>query len=135
MNTRPVSALILAATLAVSASVPTSAASQAASPVAVPVQTVTVESNGNMKIVRGMDRGDVSYALKYKNRQELAPNVWVYTGFHANSEAAVVQGCQAVVITFANDKVVDLQLVNQPAVASIAANLKFGSSATSLASR
>jgi hypothetical protein len=111
-----------------------SAASLAA-PVALPLRTVSVESKGNRKIARGTVCGDVSYALKYKNRREPTPNVSVYAGFHANSETAIVQGCKSVVITFANDKVVNLQLVNQPDGASIAADLKFGSSATSLASR
>jgi hypothetical protein len=134
MNTRPVSALILAAALSVAASVPMSAASKDAA-VALPVQTVTVASNGNIKIERGMYRGDVSFAMKYKNREELSPNVWVYSGFHANSDAEIAQGCESVVITFANDKVVDLQLVNRPAATSIAANLRLGSSARNIASR
>ena len=129
MDTRAVSALILATTLAVFASVSMSAASLAARPAAVPLQTVTVESNGDMKIERGMYRGDLSYAMECGNRAELTPDVWFFSGFHSSSGAAIVQECGSVVVTFANGIVVDLQLVNQTAVASIAANLKFGSSA------
>jgi hypothetical protein len=135
MNTRPVSVLLLAAALSLSVSLPLSAAPKNILPVAVPVETITVASNGYMKITRGSDLGDVFFAMKFKNRERLASNVWVFHDFHANSSADFVQGCRFVVVTFADKKVVNLQLVNQPAVTSIAASLKLGSSAGNLASR
>lgn len=135
MNTRPVSALILAATLCVAASVPMSAAPKSDVAIIYPVHALFVASNGDMRIERGATREDVSFAMKYESRKELSPNVWVYAGYHANLDSANDQGCGTMVITFASDRVVDLQLVNKVAVAVIAANIKFGSSATNVASK
>jgi hypothetical protein len=135
MNTRPVSTLILAAALSLSASIPLFAASKNDLPIAYSVNTVTVTSNGSMKIERGMYRGDVSWALRYKTHEELSPNVWVFSGYHANLDLANDQGCENLVVTFADDKVADLRLVNKTAAAAIAANLQRGSSARNLASR
>jgi hypothetical protein len=135
MNTPTASALILAAVLSVSTSSPSYASSKNETPIAYSVNTVTVTSNGDVKIVRGMYRGDVSWALRYKSHEELAPNVWVVSGYQANLDLVNDQGCETLVITFADDKVVDLQLVNRPAIAAIATNLKLGSPAKNIASR
>lgn len=86
-----------------------------------------------MKIVRGMYRGDVSWATRYDSHEELSPDVWSFSDYHANLDLANDQNCKTLIITFADDKVVDLQLVNKPAVTAIAANLKFGSPARNLA--
>jgi hypothetical protein len=135
MITHPVSVLLLAVALSASASVPLFAASKNDLPIAFSVRTLTASSNGDMKVNRGMDRGDVSYALKYKSREVLSPDVWVYSGFHADVDPANDQGAGTVVITFANDKVADIQLVNKPAVALIAASLRLGSPARNIASK
>ena len=135
MNTRSANALILAAVLSVSVSIPSFAASKNDSPIAYPVNTVTSTSNGCLKVVRGMDRGDVSWVMKYKSHEELSPDVWVFSGYHADNDLPNDQGCGTLVITFANDKVVNLQLVNKPAVAAIAANLRLGSPARNIASK
>jgi hypothetical protein len=135
MNTHPVSAIILAATLCLSASIPLSAASQPDLPVAFHVQSVNVVSRGNMTIARGSDARDVFFAMKYKNRERLASGVWVFSDFHADSGAQIAQGCRSVVVTFENNRVIDLQLVNQSAKSSIAARLSGGSTGRSLASR
>ena len=135
MNTRIASALILAAVLSVSSSTTSFASSKSDSPIGYPVNTVTASSNGDIKIVRGMSRGDVSWAMKYKSHEELSPDVWVFSGFHANLDQANDQECGTLVITFANDRVVNLQLVNKPAVSAIAANLRVRSPAKNIASR
>jgi len=127
--------LVLAAVLSVSSSSPSFAASKNDLPIAYSVNTVTANSNGDIRITRGMYRGDVSFAMKYKDHEELTPNVWVFTGYRANVDLVNDQGCETLVITFANDKVVDLQLVNKPAAAEIAANLRLGSSARNIASK
>jgi hypothetical protein len=135
MNARHVSALILAAALSVSASAPLFAASQNEIPTSFTVRTLIASSNGDMKIVRGMDREDVSYAMKYRERQELSPDVWVYTGYHSENDLANARECWTMVIKFAQGKVVDLQLVNKAAVTVIALNLKSNSSSKNLASK
>lgn len=135
MNTRPASALILAAVLSVSTSIQSFAASKNDSPIGYPVNTVTATSNGDVKIVRGMYRGDVSWAMRYKSHEELSPDVWVFSGFHANLDQANDQECGTLVITFANNKVVNLQLVNRPAVSALAANLRLDSPVKNIASR
>jgi hypothetical protein len=135
MKARPSSVLLLAAALSASAFAPLFASSKNDSPRAYPIGTLIAASNGDMKVVRGASMGDVSYALRYKVRQELSPNVWAYSGFHANLDLANDQECGTVVITFVNGQVSDMRLVNKPAVAAIAANLKLGSSARNIASK
>lgn len=135
MNARTVSALILVAGLSFAASAPLFAASPSDIPTSLTVRTLIATSNGDMKVQRGMDRGDVSFAMKYKARQELSHDIWAYTGYHTDLDLADARECQTVVITFVNDKVVDLQLVNKPAVAVIAMNLKASSPTRNLASK
>jgi len=135
MNTRNVYVLIVAAALVTSASVPMFAASKDDTPIAYSVNTVTSTSNGDIKVTRGMDRGDVSFAMKYKSHDELSHDVWVFTGYVANVDKVNDQGCRTLIVTFANDKVVDLQLVNRLAADEIAANLRLGSSARNIASK
>jgi len=135
MNARTVSALILVAGLSLAASAPLFAASPNEVPTAFTVRTLIATSNGDMKIQRGMDRGDVSYAMKYKVRQELSHDVWAYAGYHTDLPLADARDCRTVVITFVNDQVADLQLVNKPAVAVIAMNLKASSPSRNLASK
>ena len=72
MNMRPVSALIIAATLSVSASVPLFAASKTEAPTSYSIHTLVATSGGGVQIERGMSRGDVSYAMRNKVRQELS---------------------------------------------------------------
>ncbi len=135
MKTRLNSALILAATLSVSALVPLSAASNNDSPVSFPVKTLTASAQGGEQIELGTTRSDVSWAMRNKSRQELSPDVWVFSGYHADNDLANAQDCGTLVIRFAHDKVVDMQLVNKPAVTIIASNLKPVSSTRSIASK
>jgi hypothetical protein len=134
MNTRPLSTLFLAAALCACVSVPAFASSGAA-PVSYTIRSVTVASNGDIRIVRGMDWQDVAYAMKYKVRQELAPDVWAFAGFGANYEPANQQGCETVVIRFAQGKVADLKLVNQASMSVLTAGLKSRSTDSRLASK
>ncbi len=135
MNARTVSALVLAAGLSLAASAPLFAASPSDIPTSLTVQTLIATSNGDMKVQRGTDRGDVAFAMKYKVRQELSHDVWAYTGYRADLPLANARDCGTVIITFVNDQVADLQLVNKPAVAVIAMNLKASSPTRNLASK
>jgi hypothetical protein len=135
MNARTVSALVLVAGLSLAASAPLFAASPNEVPTSFTVRTLTASSNGDMKIQRGTDRGDVSFAMKYKTRQELSHDVWAYSGCHTDLAMANDRDCNTVVITFVNDYVANLQLVNKSAVAVIAMNLKANSPTRNLASK
>jgi len=135
MNSRPTSVLILAAALSASAFSPLFASPKNDVPIAYSVGTLIATSNANIKVMRGMARGDVSFAMKFKSCQQLTPDIWVYTGYHAENSALAIDQGLIVVITFSNDRVVDLQLVNKPAFAAIAANLKPGSPEKNLASK
>lgn len=126
MKTRINSVLFLAATLSVSALVSLSAASNNSFPVAYPVYNLTASAQGGEQISRGTSRGDVAWAMRFKSRQELSPDIWVYSGYHADLDLANQQDCGTLVITFANNKVADMQLVNKPATVIIASNLKVG---------
>ncbi len=134
MNTRLASACILSALVAF-ASVPARAATANDAPIIFSIHTLSATSNGGIRIERGMDRGDVSWAMKYKSHEELSPDVWVFTGYRADLDLANQRGCDKVVITFVNNKVADLQLVNRPAVGVIAARLRANHPARDLASR
>jgi hypothetical protein len=99
------------------------------------VGTVTANSNGSLKIARGMDKADVMWVMHYHNCEEISPDIWAYSGFTADSDFANVRNCSIVVVRFAHNKVVDLQLVNRPAVTLIASSLKPGGPAKNLASK
>lgn len=99
------------------------------------VRTLTATVEGGESIERGTTRADVSCAMRRKARQELSPNVWLFSGYRANLDLPNAQACQTVVVTFANDKVVNLQLVNKPAATVIAANLNRSSSMKNMASK
>jgi hypothetical protein len=134
MNTRPLSTLFLAAALCVCVSAHAFASSGSA-PVSYSIRSVTVTSNGDIRIVRGMDWQDVSFAMKYKNRLELAPDIWAFSGFGANYEPANQQGCETVVIRFVQGKVADLKLVNQASMAVLTAGLRIRPTDSRLASK
>jgi hypothetical protein len=134
MNIRRLSALLLAATLCGSA--PLFAASESEIPASFSIQTVTVASGGGLKFERGDLRSDVMFAMKNKLCQRLSHNVWAYDGFFAeNAHSDLLRRCETLVVTFENDRVVDVQLVNKPAFAAIAANVKLDQSQRKFASR
>ena len=89
-----------------------------------PTPSITLHSShGDDHVTVGDSREKVRLLMDCPNR-ELTRDVWLYHGFFADSKQANAQGCRSIIITFAGDKVVDLQLVNKPAAAAIAANLK-----------
>jgi hypothetical protein len=135
MKLSSVSIGLVACVLGMSATMPLAASSSNNAPVAVVVQTVTVTSNGSMKITVGSDFGDVFFAMKYKNRETLASNVWVFSDFHADPDSDALRGCRYLVVTFADKRVVSLRLANQPALTAIAADLRLGSQVRNFASR
>ncbi len=135
MNTHTVSILVLSAVLGLPALRPLAAASEPRLPVAVHIQSVTLVSNSSTVIARGADFGDVFFAMKYKNRERLSPDVWVFHGFQDTANHSAVRDCRSVVVTFAQGKVADLQFVNRAAVTVLAANLRAGSAVRELAAR
>jgi hypothetical protein len=135
MKNNTVSVILLAAALSALALTPLSAASKIDVPVAFSVRTLTARSEGGDQIERGTPRADVLWAMRQKARQELSPDVWLYSGYRANLDLANKQDCTTLVITFANGKVVDLKLVNRPAAAAIAANLNHSSSVRNIANK
>jgi hypothetical protein len=123
MNTRRLSIAVLAAALCACVSTPVFAHNQ---PTSYAVRTVTVSSAGDLRIERGMDKSDVSWIMRNKTRQSLARNVWAFNGFVANYEPANQQGCETLVLTFTQDKLSDIKLVNSSSLAVIVARLKSG---------
>jgi outer membrane protein assembly factor BamE (lipoprotein component of BamABCDE complex) len=123
MNTRIPSLLVLAAALSTSA---LSAASKDTPAIAYSVSAVTSASSGFEKVSPGATQGTVVRVLGAP-ALEMSPDVWVYHNYHANLALANEQGCDTVVITFAQGKVADLKLVNHPAATYLAANVKIKS--------
>ena len=123
MNTRIASLLVLAAALSASA---LSAASQDTLAIAYSVNAVTSASSGFEKVSLGATQGTVLRVLGAP-ALEMSPNAWVYHNYHADLALANEQGCDTVMITFAQGKVADLKLVNHPAAVSLAANGKIQS--------
>ena len=109
--------------IALTASFNASAASPAtSSPIAFDVAKVNQPNNvENVHLQRGDTLMTARRLLGAPHRQ-LSANVWVYYGFHP--ETANALGCDTLVVTFAQNKVSDLKIVNERAVQVIAANLK-----------
>ena len=127
MKSPTASVILLAAALNVLALTPLSADSKYELPIMFSVRTLTATVEGGESIQRGTTRSYVSSTMRRKVRKELSPDVWVYPGYKANHDLANAQRCETLVITFADDKVIDLKLVNGPAVAAIAAYLDHSS--------
>jgi len=123
MKTRSISLLILAAALSASALVPVSAASRNDLPIGYSVSRINLASCGNELIARGDTQTRVLRLMGSRFR-EVSPDVWLYHGYQADLDLANEQGCDTMVITFAQGKVADLKLVNMPAVSIVAANSK-----------
>lgn len=130
MKTRITSVLFLAAAL--SASV-LSAAPKNNFPAAISIHSLIAESHGD-QIKRGDSREKVR-SLFGSGSRRLSRNVWLYHGFAADLPQANAQGCRTVVVTFANDQVVDMKCVNDSAAAIIAANLNLIPSARNIAGK
>jgi hypothetical protein len=132
MKTRKLSFLLLLAT-ALSATV-LSKASKNEPATAYPTLSITLHSSyGDDHVTLGDSREKVRLLMDCPSR-ELTRDVWLYHGFFANSKQANEQGCRSIIITFADDKVVDLKLVNKSAAVAIAANLKLSPAFRNVAS-
>lgn len=86
-------------------------------------EVVLPDSSHAGRLVRGDSRNTVRAALGQAPRQ-LSPDVWVYPGFGGRVAKYMAPVCEDLVVTFAEDRVVDLKLVNAPAVRVIAASLR-----------
>ena len=131
MYTRLPCLLVLAAALSASA---LSAASKDTPAIAYSVSDVTSAASGYEKISLGASQATVRRVLG-SPRQELSPDIWVYHNYRADLALANEQGCDTVVITFAQGKVADLKLVNHPAAVSIASNVRVQSARMIAASK
>jgi hypothetical protein len=129
MNARTISILLAAAALGTLAPAPLSGAPTNDRPVAYTVQTLVDSSDISVNIKRGAPREYVSWAMRYKTREELSPDVWAFFS------SANDKGCANLIITFANGKVVAMQLVNKCALNALAASLRLGSPASNIASK
>lgn len=122
MKTRIPAVLIVAAALGAFAWRPLSAGSADQSPFAFRVSTVTGWEDHTIE--RGATRAEVRIAMGEPS-QRLSDDVWLYYRYHSEDlPEAQQQGCNAVLVTFAKDKVVDLKFVNPRAATIVAANLK-----------
>jgi hypothetical protein len=121
MKTRIASVLILAAALSTSALLPLSAASKDNLPTGYSVSRINFPASNITRIERGTSQVIVS-SLMGSPFRKVSPDVWVYRGYVANLDLANEQGCDVMVITFAQGKVADLKFVNEAAVKIIAAN-------------
>ncbi len=121
MKTRIASVLFLAAALSTSAFLPLSAASQDNLAAGYSVSRINFPASNISHIERGTSMGIVS-SLMGSPFRKVSPDVWVYLGYVADLDLANEQGCDIMVITFAQGKVADLKFVNEPAAKIIAAN-------------
>ncbi|HEY5552411.1 MAG TPA: hypothetical protein VIK52_11015 [Opitutaceae bacterium] len=117
MKANLVSTLLLAVALGATAM---SAAPNTTTAYAFPVSHVRHQ---HMQIGIGSTEMTVRQVLGMPNRR-LSPQVCVYYNFHAQQELANDFGCNAMIVTFAKGKVVDLKFANLTAVKIIARNLK-----------
>jgi hypothetical protein len=111
--------LVLVTTLSASALLPLSAAANDRVPRAYPVHNFT-SATGDV-ITAGDTAATVRSILGHPLK-ELAPDVWTYRSYRANLDLANEQGCDTIVITFAHNKVIDMKLVNDRAIAVLAAS-------------
>ncbi|MBK8475819.1 MAG: hypothetical protein IPL39_05765 [Opitutaceae bacterium] len=77
--------------------------------VAYPVSKI-VEGNTPLVTV-GVTQNKVRHHLGQPDRQ-IWPNVWIYGGFTADLVRARADGCNTLVVTFEQDRVADLKLIN-----------------------
>jgi hypothetical protein len=87
------------------------------------VTTNTVTTGGYEKISLGATQMTLLRFMGSPSR-ELSPDIWVYHGYRADLALADEEGCDTLVITFAEGKVADLKLVNHSVATIMAANLK-----------
>ncbi|HUJ42667.1 MAG TPA: hypothetical protein VLW52_03560 [Opitutaceae bacterium] len=117
------SVFILAAALSTSALVPLSVASNKEPAIGFSVRSVMV-NQGRDTIKPGTTLMTV-LRLMGSLHEDLSPHVWVYHGFQADDvDLANKLGCDTLLITFAQGKVANMELVNDHAVNVIASNLK-----------
>jgi len=120
MNSRLVSVLCLAAAVGTAALTPLAAASKHHHPCAYACKVAWLDpAGGTDHIASGTSVTIVRAALGSPLR-ELAPDVWVYRGFHADLDAANDDDCDMLIVTFAHGVVADLKLVNEAAVGILA---------------
>ncbi|MEO6001836.1 MAG: hypothetical protein ABIZ04_00005 [Opitutus sp.] len=123
MKTNIASLLILTAVVSVTALCPASAASNRLPAVAYPVKSVTVSDPFLPAIERGTDRATVLEVMGAPFGR-LTPNVWLYHNYRTSDlKQANDLDCRSLMVTFANDKVSKMTLVNQRAASLIAKNI------------
>lgn len=77
--------------------------------VAYPVSMIV---DGHTPIVTvGVEQNRVRYHLGQPDRR-IWPNVWIYRGFTTDLERARADGCNTLLVTFEQDRVADLKLIN-----------------------
>lgn len=84
------------------------------------VSAVNIDAGRAITIHVGSTRREVLQWMGRPARQPSA-DVWIHHGYQAPFDEANRRGCRSIVITFVDDRVADLKLVNSRAVAIIAA--------------
>jgi hypothetical protein len=72
-------------------------------------------------------RGDTAYTVRMSlgwPQATLTPNVWLYRGYYPADESARAFSGNTLLVTFANNKVTDIHIVNSHAKAVLAARLQ-----------
>lgn len=120
---------ILIVSLALSVLVVSASGAPSTTPaLALPVSRVSDQ------IESGMPRIAVTVRLGQPS-QRLSENVWAYRGFRVRNGSSGQEACDTLVVTFADDLVSDLRLVNRPAEVAIAAQVKLDKSSQLAAQR
>ena len=124
MNTHRLAVLLLATSLAALAPPAPAASLKELPAVAYPV--TSVDHQGNL-VTRGTTALNVRRMLGLPART-LSDDTWVYYGYEADFEPANVEGCDTLVLTFAEGRVTDIKLVNQRTVRLLASHARFETS-------
>jgi hypothetical protein len=69
---------------------------------------------GDTDLARGASKSEVRLALGAPSHQ-LSADVWAYYGFNGGRQHTENDGCSTLLLTFTNDTLTDLQLINDRA--------------------
>ncbi len=131
MNTRQLTLAALVAVIASLAATSAFAAPKTPSPKAYPVDKV-FGHYGQLVATVGIGESTVRYHLGSPDGK-VAPNVWIYSDFKGNLESAREDCCEYLVVTFQDERVADIKLVNCCAFRALASNPNRGFKTTPVA--
>src|SRR5207249_2915371 len=121
MNIRPSVLLAIFTALTALAFLPASAAPETKPALAHAVGSVV--RSGETVAARGFNMSDVRRHLG-EPREKLSANVWVYHNFNAGNAQDRADDCDTLLVTFADGRVSNIQLVNDRAEKIFAAQIR-----------